>query len=80
MLYFFQFIHLIFVQYFVFYKEAYNHFLGLLQQSHGGIKHSSKPVLKMETPISIYLSTYLPTLSNHPYITSLCLYICLSMM
>lgn len=69
-----------FVQYFIFYKEAYNHFLGLLQQSNGGIKHSIKPVLKTETPISIYLSIYLPAVSNHPYITSVCLFIYLSMM
>lgn len=53
------------MQYFVFYKEAYNHFLGLLQQSNGGIKHGSKPVLRMETPISIYLSTYLPYPTIH---------------
>lgn len=69
-----------FVQYFIFYKEAYNNFLGLLQQSNGGIKHSIKLVLKMETPISIYLSIYLPTLSNHPYVTSVCLSVYLSMM
>lgn len=69
-----------FMQYFIFYKEAYNHFLGLLQQSNGGIKHSIKPVLNTETPISIYLSISLPTVSNHPYITSVCLSIYPSMM